>query len=127
MRVTLVGAEPGDKVVNTAVARAESTEMRMRTSDFFEVYIESTPTPTETPTETPTDPGTVPPSDPTTPPSETPLKPSDSPTPPASTPVTSGLATTGAASFEPLAWLATALFLAGVMVMIAQRREQHDS
>lgn len=117
LKVTLTGAKPGDKVVNTAVARAESTAMRMRTSALFEVYTDAVP-PTE-PTAPPTEPTTTP-----SEPSETPIEPGDPPAPSKTADSKPGLATTGTDDFVPLAWFAGALLIAGAIAVIAQRRKE---
>lgn len=134
LKVTLTEAKPGEKVVNTAVARAESTEMRMRTSAQFEVYSDEEPTtPPTDPTTPPTEP-TTPPTEPTTPPTEpgetpsepgeTPIEPGNPTAPSESEEPGTGLATTGADGMLPLAWFAGALLVAGGIVVAAQRRKE---
>ena len=95
--VEVEGAANDDTYVNTAVGRATSTEMRMRTSDDFTVFSDEEPTeepttpPTDEPTTPPTDEPTTPPTDePTTPPTDEPTTPpTDEPTtPPTDEPTT---------------------------------------
>lgn len=128
--VELIDARDDDRYVNTAVARADSTEMRMRTSDHVVVNPSGTPPPPDPDDpDTPDTPDTPDdPDDPDTPPPPpgTPGEPGEPGEPGTPTPDAPaeerGLARTGPNNLAPVVFTALIFLTAGAVLTTGLRR-----